>query len=160
MSAHRPLYEHRQTGWAILASSLIPFVALACIWWMAPVETRSMPPKLVPILCGVSALGVTFSWLTVIVTDDFVVFRFGIGLFRRAIALDDIRGVAVVRTRWYEGWGIHWTRRGWLYNVAGFDAVAITRVNGRTLRIGSDDATRLNAAILRAIAARRPRASR
>ena len=38
-----------------------------------------------------------------------------------------------------------------LYNVGGFDAIAVELDNGKTLRIGSDDAARLQRAIERAI---------
>ena len=37
------------------------------------------------------------------------------------------------------GWGIHLTPYGWLYNVSGFDAVAITLRNGRKVALGTDD---------------------
>ncbi len=41
--------------------------------------------------------------------------------------------------KWWWGWGIHLTPRGWLYSVAGLDAVEIALHKGKTLRISSDD---------------------
>jgi hypothetical protein len=41
--------------------------------------------------------------------------------------------------RWWYGWGIHLTPYGWLYNVSGFDAVAITLRDGRKFALGTDD---------------------
>jgi hypothetical protein len=154
--ARRPLYQHRQTGWLMLGSSLIPFVCLAVFVGATPASARELPPELLPTLCAISAIVVGFSWLNVYVTDTHVVFRFGVGLYRRAIALADIRSAAVAPSRWYEGWGIHWTRRGMLYNVGGFETVAIELVDGRKLRVGSDEPARLLAAIERAMTARKP----
>jgi hypothetical protein len=51
------------------------------------------------------------------------------------------------RNRWWYGWGIRLTPHGWLYNVWGLDAVEIRRTNGRTLRVGTDDAAPLVEAI-------------
>jgi hypothetical protein len=44
-----------------------------------------------------------------------------------------------IRIRWWYGWGIHMTPFGWLYNVSGFDAVAITLHDGRKFALGTDD---------------------
>ena len=38
---------------------------------------------------------------------------------------------------------IHLIPGGWLYNVSGFTALALTMKNGRQYRIGTDDAARL-----------------
>lgn len=38
---------------------------------------------------------------------------------------------------------IHLLPGGWLYNVSGFTALALTMKNGRQYRIGTDDAARL-----------------
>jgi hypothetical protein len=43
--------------------------------------------------------------------------------------------------------GIHLTPCGWLYNVSGFDAVAITLRDGRKFALGTDDPHGLVAAI-------------
>ena len=45
------------------------------------------------------------------------------------------------------GWGIHLTPYGWLYNVSGFDAVAITLRDGREFAFGTDDPDGLTAGI-------------
>jgi hypothetical protein len=53
----------------------------------------------------------------------------------------------VVRNRWYYGWGIRITPRGWLYNVSGLDAVELALKNGKCVRIGSDEPHALARAI-------------
>ncbi len=153
----RGLYEHRQIGWPMIVGALVPFVCLVAIWSQVPLGERSLPPVLVPLLSAAAlVLLLGFSWLTTIVTTRHVVIRFGIGLYRRAVPLDRIGHVATATSRWYEGWGIRLTRRGMLYNVAGFDTVRIDLVDGRSLRIGTDDAVRLRSAIQRAIDAYAP----
>jgi len=61
-----------------------------------------------------------------------------------------IRTCIVVRNRWWYGWGIRWTPRGWLYNVSGLAAVELTLTDGRRLRIGIDEPERLCEAIAQA----------
>jgi hypothetical protein len=47
-----------------------------------------------------------------------------------------------------EGFGVHWTfRHGWLWNVAGSDAVMIRKRNGKAVTLGTDDAQGLYNAI-------------
>jgi hypothetical protein len=90
---------------------------------------------------------VLFHSLTVRVSANDIVLAFGIGLVRKSFVVNDIQSAAVVRNRWYHGWGIKKIRGGWLYNVSGFDAVEIQLENGRTSRIGTDEPDRLHAAI-------------
>jgi hypothetical protein len=156
----RARYEHRQTGWIMLGLACMPTLCLAFILALTPPGNRSLPAPLLTGLCVVTAIVlVGFSSLSIVVTADYVVARFGVGIVRKVVPLADIVDVQVDRVRWYEGWGIHWTRRGMLYNVAGFDAIRIGMRNGKAVRIGSDDAPRLRAVILRAIDERRTRAA-
>jgi hypothetical protein len=67
---------------------------------------------------------------------------------RKSIEREAIMGVTPVRNPWWYGWGIHLTPRGWLYNVGGLDAVELALSNGRTLRIGSDEAAALARALM------------
>jgi hypothetical protein len=47
--------------------------------------------------------------------------------------------VAAARSSWIDGWGIHYIPgRGMTYNLWGFDCVEID-MNGRTVRVGTDD---------------------
>ncbi len=69
--------------------------------------------------------------LTVAVTADLIVARFGPGLVRRSFQLRSIREARTVRNRWYYGWGIRLTPHGWLFRVWGHDAVQIRLDSGR-----------------------------
>ena len=136
----------------MILGSAVPFVCLAAFWSLAPESQRSLPPLLVPLLCIASGvLLVGFSTLATDVTRTHVVLRFGIGLYRRSIPLERIRRVIAADSKWFEGWGVRWTRRGMLYNVGGFDAVQLDLVDGKSVRIGSDEADRLRQAISHAL---------
>jgi hypothetical protein len=97
---------------------------------------------------------VVFSSLTVEVTDTHVRLFFGPGVIRKSFLVTEIRDVRIVTNAWYYGWGIHihMTPHGWLYNVAGFDAVELTLDSGGRVRIGSDEPHRLKDAVHRAMA--------
>ncbi|NJN84219.1 MAG: hypothetical protein HC802_19360, partial [Caldilineaceae bacterium] len=69
------------------------------------------------------------------------------GVIRKQVLLTDIRAVAVTETKLIEGWGIHLTARGWLYNVSGWQAVAISLRSGRRLMLGTDEPERLVSAL-------------
>ena len=156
----RVLYEHRQTGWVMVGLTCVPAFGLAMILAWTSAADRALPMLLLPILGTVTLLLLlSFTSLSVRVTRDDLIARFGIGLVRKTIALDDIVDAQVARTRWYEGWGIHRTRRGMLYNVAGLDVVELALRSGRPVRIGSDDAPRLASTLKRAIGERRTRPS-
>jgi hypothetical protein len=96
------------------------------------------------------AVGWLCSSLTVRVDNDSLRLHFGFGWPRKTVPLGDIDAAEVTRTTFWEGWGVHRTRRGWLYNVSGYDAVLLRRRDGSSLLIGSDEPRRLKAAIERA----------
>jgi hypothetical protein len=100
---------------------------------------------------GIAAL---FGWvwgsLTVSIQDGQLRIRFGLGWPRKTVPLSDISDVEITRTSFFEGWGVHRTRRGWLYNVSGYDAVLLKLASGRSMLVGSDEPRRLKAALQRA----------
>ncbi len=64
---------------------------------------------------------------------------YGIGLFRKTFSLSELRRAKRTKTSWLNGWGIHLTNRGWLYNISGFDAVELEFANKKRVQIGTDD---------------------
>ena len=88
----------------------------------------------------VGLIGTSLFWgLTVEVNKDVVGLYFGLGIIRRNIRREDIAMVALVRNRWWWGFGIRWTPHGWMWNIAGLDAVELTYHNGKMFRIGTDE---------------------
>jgi hypothetical protein len=71
----------------------------------------------------------------------------GPGFWRKRIILSDIACVERVRLPWWYGIGIKYTPRAWVYLVAPGEGIEIRTVNGKTVRIGSDDAERLMGAL-------------
>ena len=104
-------------------------------------------PSIVMLAVFTAIIVALFHSLTVRISRSDIALSFGVGLVRKSFLIDDIKTAAVVRNRWYNGWGIKRIRGGWLYNVAGFDAVEIQLKNDRRYRIGTDQPRELLAAI-------------
>ena len=107
------------------------------------------PPVIVSIILLVCL--VLFYKLKVTIDDDTLCASFGPGIMRKRVRLAEIVACEPVRIRWWYGWGIHLTPFGWLYNVSGLDAVAITLRAGRKFALGTDDPHGLLAALRAAI---------
>jgi hypothetical protein len=152
ITSKRPLYVHRQIGWFMLLWAWVPIAALAAIWFFTPLSQRVLPPFLLPVIALFVTLAIaSFSSMLVVVTSTHIVMRFGLGLLKRTVALERIASTAIVKTRWYDGWGIHWTTRGTLYNVSGFDAVRVVLDDGKAIIIGSDEPERLHVTLVRVL---------
>jgi hypothetical protein len=90
---------------------------------------------------------VLFYKLRITIDGETLSASFGIGIIRKRVRFTEIAGCEPIRIRWWYGWGIHLTPYGWLYNVSGFDAVAITLGDGRKFALGTDDPHGLTTAI-------------
>src|SRR5580658_1726093 len=134
-------YRHTQRG------SLILFVCLAFAAIDAAIAWRTGQWPAVLVLILLLAVAVVFSSLTVEVGEGELRWYFGPGWWTYRLALDDIETVAVVRNRWWNGFGIR-IRPGFsLYNVSGLDAVELRLRSGELRRIGTDDPQGLAAAL-------------
>jgi hypothetical protein len=121
-------------GWVgiFLMVALVAMIPLA-------VFTPALPPVAVWLVIGVIALVcLAFSSQTIEVTDEAVISRFGPGILVKRAPLSDIVKVENMPSHWYDGWGVHLTTRGWLYNVSGFGAVEFTLRDGGRFRFGTD----------------------
>jgi hypothetical protein len=138
-------YWHQQRGTLVVAI-LLP-LALAIlglgIWKFKPICLAA------PILLLAAWL---FHSLTIEISGGELRWQFGPGWIRKSIPLAEIASARVVRTNFHEGWGIHWSRFGWLYNVSGFDAVAVTLHDGKKFALGTDEPARLVEAIQKNLA--------
>ncbi len=102
------------------------------------------PPFVLPVAAGVLVLsGFPFSSLTIQITDRELRWKFGPGLIRKEVPLHEIERAEVTETTLLQGWGIHYTSRGWLYNVSGFRAVAVKLKGGKQFLLGTDEPERL-----------------
>ena len=101
---------------------------------------------LLPVVAAI-LLGLLFGTLTVVVDEERLSLRFGVGLIRKSIPLSGVRSFGSVRNPWYYGWGIRFTPRGTLYNVSGLSAIALLLKNGKHVRVGTDEPEALERAL-------------
>jgi hypothetical protein len=145
-------YQHTQNGWPVrIAFGLAALAFLA----MPAVQPLDRPMPRVVLIGGAAvavALALLWSRLTIRIDGDRLRWSFGPGWPRFSLPLAEIASVDVTRTTFWQGWGIHLTRQGWLYNISGWDAVLITRRDGKRLLLGTDEPRRLKAALERAVA--------
>lgn len=143
--AHR-IYEHRQVGRALTWA-----LGIGAALFSAAIVNQPRGVLGASLIVGAAFLTTAlFTSMTVRVTEREMRLWFGPGLIWKTIQIVDIADARAVRNPWWYGWGIHLTPRGWLFNVAGLDAVELELVNRRTLRIGTDEPERLVAAIRQA----------
>jgi len=129
-------YRHTQRGTLIVVAMLgmslivvaLGFFAHRAIWFSLPIF-------------------LLVAWLshslTIEVTESELRWRFGPGLIRKSVLLSDITSARHVQTNLIEGWGIHLSRFGWLYNVSGKEAIAFTMKNGKNFALGTDEPAEL-----------------
>jgi hypothetical protein len=133
-------YKHTQIGhviiWSLLAIILIASGGLV---------GHNAPPAIISIILLVCL--VLFYRLKITIEDETLCASFGPGIIRKRVRLAEIVRCEPIRIRWWYGWGIHLTPYGWLYNVSGFDAVAISLHDGRKIALGTDDPHGLTDAI-------------
>ena len=142
-------YQHTQIGYSTICAlfGVAAFVAVMQI--VASADHGGLViSAIIEVILLVCAL--VFSKLTIKVDDRILRAYFAIGVICKKVRLSEITGCDPIRIRWWYGWGIHLTPYGWLYNVSGFDAVAITLREGRRFLLGTDDPRGLVAAITNA----------
>ena len=136
-------YKHTQRGTVILAVTLgmaavfigLGFIVLKPLWIS------------LPILLVIAWL---FHSLTIEISNGELRWHFGAGLIRKSVPLANLVSAEPIRTG--PSWGIHWSPRlGWLYNVSGFDAVAVTLRSGEKFALGTDEAQKLSVRLVEAI---------
>jgi hypothetical protein len=136
-------YEHTQIGHVIIW----PLVAIILIatGGLIGSSLHREPPLIVSIILLVCL--VLFYKLRITIEGETLCASFGPGIVSKRVRLTEIVGCEPIRIRWWYGWGIHLAPCGWLYNVSGFDAVAITLRDGRKFALGTDDPDGLTTAI-------------
>ncbi len=146
------LYEQTQRGFLIIGLvSAVVIVILVSMY-----QFGAIPVTAVVLVIMIAVLA-CFSTLTVSVSADTLRLRFGpVGLIRKSWPLSEIASVTPVTNPWYYGWGIRWTPYGILYNVAGYGAVEVRLLSGKTFRIGTGEPEVLRHAIEQARAKKNP----
>lgn len=147
-------YEHTQRGGFLFYTSIVLF-PIVFVFLIVDAANGKLQEAdriglwAVPVIGGWVIL--MMSGLTVTINDIFIRIRFGPGVFWKTYPLANIVDCRPVRNGWWWGYGIRWYCRGWLYNIAGIDAVEITFKNGKQVRIGTDQPDILTQAIKQAM---------
>ena len=142
------IYEHRQFGW--LTIFVVVGVIIFLRFIVPAVVNAPVPFGINGLLLAIAVIGALFSSLTVRVTEKSMAWWFGLPAIGRRVDLQHIASVRAIRTNVFEGWGIHLTWHGWVWNVAGFNAVQITLTSGTRFAVGTPEPDKLIAAIERA----------
>jgi hypothetical protein len=136
-------YEHRQSSPLALVA-----VAPSAAAFARYARRSAWRPAHLAAVVATAALTLPFTTLRTRVDEGGIAWAFGLGFPGGSIPFADIQAVQITKTRFWEGFGIHWTmRHGWLWNVAGSDAVMIHKRNGKIVTLGTDDAQGLYDAI-------------
>jgi hypothetical protein len=137
-------YQHTQRGPRIV----MLMVVLAVVGAVVGSLFNHVLFVTVPILLMTAWL---FSSLTITIAEGELRWHFGCGIVRKKVSLADIASAKIVKTNAFEGWGIHLSRFGWLYNIAGYDAIAVTLKSGKRFAIGTNEPNVLSHAIIATI---------
>lgn len=129
-------YKEFQFAWWILI--LIPVWLAVVMLVDDKAESQANDPVTLSVTIIFALIGLLFYGMNTHVNESKITIAFGIGLIRKTIDLKTVQSVASVRNKWYYGWGIRVIPNGWMYNIAGLQAVEIKRKDKNSvLRIGS-----------------------
>ena len=138
-----PPYRHTQIGYVTICALGIASLLTAYRMFSGGIALYQTVALVILLTCML-----TFSSMTVEIKDGRLSWWFGFGLIRKSVPLVDLVGGSLVRIKWYHGWGIHLTGNGWLYNVAGFQAVEFRRCDATSFQLGTDEPEVLLAAVM------------
>jgi hypothetical protein len=134
----------------VIVVSLLAVTAVNCAFaLLVPLEIDPQQKKLFLIPAVITLLLILlFKDLTVTVNDQEVDVRYGVGLIKKTIPLDQVESCRKVRNHWIQGWGIRYGRGYVMYTISGLDAVELVlKGKARKVRIGTDEPDELCEAI-------------
>ena len=143
-------YRHRQVG--LLFGIIAVTILVGGLILVRTLSFRAEQPTWLmvglPVAITVATLGL-FSVLEISIDAQHLTWRFLPVFITKSVLLADILEAKPTRTSFIYGWGIHYTDRGWLYNVSGLGAVHIRMRNGKQFMLGTDQPAALADAINR-----------
>ena len=81
---------------------------------------------------------------TIIVNDNQIILKIGIGIIKKKFDLSSIKSVEIIKLPFWAGYGIRYTGSGYLYNVSGRMAIELKfKARSSMVQIGSDDCENL-----------------
>ena len=123
---NNPSYSRSQTGWIMMV--IMPVLSLFMAfsyyyqWGDEPI-TETYAIIIISIFLLIMLL---FFKLTISISGKVVQAKFGIGLIKFNLKIDELHSAEIVRFPWWYGWGIRFTPQGMMYNIWGRNAVKMT----------------------------------
>lgn len=137
-------YIEHQHGKLITLLSIVVIISFILLYLFQIGNNPLSFPQLLLFLALFLLIQLNFYKLTIIIDEQNIQLRYGIGLIKRTIALDDIKNPICVTTKWYQGIGIRQLQGGKLYNINFTDAVEVQyRFRKYYIRIGSSQPEQL-----------------
>ena len=124
-------YQHTQPAITIIRAMMLMILIFAIVSIFVHQMLISM------IVIGIITW--LFRSLTIEISGTDLTWYFGSGFPLKRVSLNEIVSAEAIQTTVWNGWGIHYTARGWLYNVSGRGAVAIKLRNGKQFCLGTDE---------------------
>jgi hypothetical protein len=142
-------YKHTQYGMLMFTVFLFTGILIGVVAWAIISEGRIAAAV---IMICIYLFGVSlFYSFTVQVASGKIKFWFGIGLFRKAYPLSEIKSTRQIKNPWYYFWGVKSIPGGWLYAIAPGAALEIVLKNGLIVHVGTDQPKMLRQAVNAAI---------
>ena len=145
----KAIYQHTQSASGVTAVLAIGGVVLVSVVFLLPDHPATSIGRIIAtaVVLVLWACAAVFNRMTITVDRERLQWCFGFGLLRKAVPVRAIEQVERTRSRPVEGWGIHWTPRGWLYNVSGLDTVLVQLREGGSFLLGTSEPDQLVRAI-------------
>lgn len=143
-------YRHRQIGFVvgIIALAILVVGLIIARTLSLHGDRYSWLIIAFPIVIAVITLAL-FSVLEISLDAQHLTWKFLPGFITKSVPIADVMEAKPTRTSFIYGWGIHYTDRGWLYNVSGLGAVHIRMRGGKQFMLGTDEPAVLADAINR-----------
>lgn len=133
-------YERQRSPWTLF----ILLVVLVEIGLPLVIPLPFVASVVMMVCAGVvTIIGFAFAELILEDNGESLRVRFGpLPLAATQIDYSEIISVTQERSTIFDGWGLRRTRGGWLWNIWGFDCIAIT-TKTKTVRVGTQQPTEL-----------------
>ena len=133
-------YKTKQVGWVIVGITVGIAIVIAITSFVLSGTDQEFTAIAIVMIAMFAILTLLFGTLETIVTAEEIKIKFGIGLIKKTIPRKSIQGMKVVKNKFIYGWGIRFTPHGWLWNIAGYDAVEFEiKDSKRKFRLGCKD---------------------
>lgn len=137
-------YVERQYAWLIITLTVASAIIIFILYYLQIGRTPLTTNQFLLFMALLIVILLNFYQMKTVVSDQQIELRYGVGLIRRTIAMDDIIDPICVKNKWYHGAGIRQMQGGKLYSLNFTSAVEVHyRFRKFFIRIGSSDPQRL-----------------